>query len=66
MPLPTDRCVVVIMFSGLSVHECMLSCVSVHPDVHLLARCLTNQWTEFDQSLVDDVVDLTDDELIGS
>jgi len=38
-----------------SMHVCVcLACV-------LFAQCLTNQWTEFHQALVDDVVEVTDE-----
>jgi len=50
MPPPTDRCVEGIMFSG-----CPSVCASVQACV-LSARYLANQWTEFHQTLVDDVV----------
>ena len=45
----------------LSIRECFRASVRV---CILLAWCLTNQWMEFYQTLVDDVVDGTD-ELIG-
>jgi len=60
MPSPTDRCVGVgeIMFLGfLSVSACVCLCIQ---SCVLLARYLTNQWTEFHQMLVE-----TTDELIG-
>jgi len=38
-----------------------LCCHVVRPGVILLARYLTNQWTEFHETLVDDVVEATDE-----
>ena len=48
----TDRCVVGIMFLGcLCMSACIWACF-------LVARYLANQWTEFHQTLVDDVVEV--------
>jgi len=55
MPLPTDRCVSGIMFSGcLFVRPSIWACVP-------LARYLTNQSTGFHQTLADDVVEGKDE-----
>ena len=55
---PTDRCIEDIMFLGCpSVSACVRAC-------DLLARYLTNQWTEFHQTLYNDVVEGTDNKLI--
>jgi len=54
MPSPTDRCVGGIMLLGCtSVSACFRACV-------LLAWLFTNQWIEFHQTSVDDVVEATD------
>ena len=53
----TSDCSSLSVFVRPSVCLCVLACV-------LLARYLANQWTEFHQTLVDDVVEATD-ELIG-
>jgi len=63
MPLPPVGIGVGIMFLGCpfvsaSLRACFCACVWA---LVLLVRCLTNQWTEFDQTLVDDIVEGTDE-----
>jgi len=53
MPPPPTVCQRYYVF-GSPDRDCMRACV-------LLARRLTNQWTEFHQTLCDDVVEATDE-----
>jgi len=65
IPTLTDRCVQSIVFRvvhrwsvSTCFHACVRSCVhtGAHPVTHL-----TNQWTRFHQTLVDDVIEATDE-----
>jgi len=67
MPPFTDMCVggIIVWVVRPWVHACVRPCVSecVRACVRksLLARYLANQWTEFHQTLVDDVLQTIDD-----